>query len=610
MKKIELISVLSLLTLLTFAKTNLERVEPSFWWTGMQNPKLQLLVYGENISFTDVEIQHPGVVLERVIKVENPNYLFLNLMMDKTVEAGCFNISFKVKGKVKHTFEYELRQRESTSRMRHGFNTTDAMYLITPDRFVNGNPENDNVEGMREVVNRDFHGGRHGGDIQGIINSLDYIKELGFTAIWVNPVLENDMESYSYHGYSTTDFYNVDTRYGSNEEYRELAIKAKEKGIKLIMDMIVNHIGSQHWWMEDKPTSDWINNAGEFLQTSHKREVNVDPYVSEYDKRHNSDGWFVESMPDLNQRNDLLATYLIQNTIWWIEYACLSGIRMDTWPYPDKIFMNDWCEAVMAEYPDFNIVGEEWTVEPALVSYWQKGQTNHDGYHCALPSLMDFPMQEAIIRGVKNTGEKMYHTLAMDFLYPDPSNLVVFLDNHDMSRVFTQVDEDFEAYKRAVAYLTILRGIPQIYYGTEILMSNPNTWEHGVIRSDFPGGWDGDSINAFTGEGLTSQQKEAQDFIKYLMNWRKSKTVIHHGKTMQFAPLYDETVYTMARYDENDLVLLIMNNSDKAVLVNTSRYEELTEGITFMKDVLTSEQVEISNGHVIIPANEFLLLEK
>ncbi len=610
MKKIQLICILSLFTLLTFAKTNLERVEPAFWWVGMQNSELQLMVYGENISSTEVVIDYPGVVLEHVTKVESPNYLFLDLKMDETVKAGHFNINFTQKGKVKQSFDYELKERDENVRERQGFNTTDVMYLITPDRFVNGNPENDNVEGMREMANRDFHGGRHGGDIQGLISSLDYIKEMGFTAIWVNPVLENDMKTYSYHGYSTTDFYKVDARYGSNEEYRELALKSEAKGIKLIMDMIVNHIGSEHWWMKDKPTSDWINNGGEFLQTSHKREVNVDPYASEYDKRHNSDGWFVESMPDLNQRNDLLATYLIQNTIWWIEYGCLSGIRMDTWPYPDKAFMNEWCEAVMAEYPNFNIVGEEWTVEPALVSYWQKGQTNNDGYHCALPSLMDFPMQEAIVRGVKENGEKMYHTLAMDFLYPDPDNLVVFLDNHDMSRVFTQVDEDFEAYKRAVAYLTILRGIPQIYYGTEILMSNPGTNEHGIIRSDFPGGWAGDSINAFTGEGLTIQQKEAQDFIKYLMNWRKTKSVIHYGKTMQFAPLYNEQVYTMARYNDDDLVLLIMNNSDADVEMNLNRYKEITDGISSMKDVMSNVRVDMTQETIKIPAKGFLLLEK
>ncbi|MDA3854178.1 MAG: glycoside hydrolase family 13 protein [Bacteroidales bacterium] len=610
MKKIQLISILLLFTLLTFAKTNLERVEPAFWWAGMQNAELQLLVHGENISSTDVLIDYPGVVLERVIKVENPNYLFLNLKLDNSAEVGTFNIDFTRKGNVKHNFEYELRQREPNSRMREGFNTTDVMYLVTPDRFANGNLDNDEIEGMREGKNREFRGGRHGGDIAGLLNSLDYIKEMGFTAIWLNPVLENDMKDYSYHGYAATDFYKVDPRYGTNEEYAELALKAKTKGIKIIMDMIVNHCGSEHWWINDKPSSDWINNGGEFLQTSHRREVNVDPYASEYDKKHNSDGWFVETMPDLNQRNDLMATYLIQNTIWWIEYAHLDGIRMDTWPYPDKVFMNHWCESVLEEFPHFNIVGEEWTVEPAMVSYWQKGQINHDGYHCALPSLMDFPMQEAMIKGVKGNGMDTYQTLAMDFLYPDPDNLVVFLDNHDMSRVFTQVDEDFEAYKRALAYLTILRGIPQVYYGTEILMSNPGTWDHGIIRSDFPGGWQGDSINAFTGEGLTAQQREAQQFMKHLMNWRKTKSVVHFGKTMQFAPLYDEQVYSMARYDEEDLVLLIMNNSDADVTINLNRYKEITDGIAAMKDVMEGASVDMTQKTINIPANGFLLLEK
>ncbi len=599
-----------MLPILTFAKTSLDRVEPAFWWTGMQNPELQLLVYGNDISSCDVAVDYPGVTVERVIKVESPNYLFVNLTMGKVTKAGKFPISFTQKGKVRHTFEYELREREANSRMREGFNTTDVMYLITPDRFVNGNPDNDEVVGMREGKNREFKGGRHGGDIQGIVNSLDYLDEMGFTAIWLNPLVENDMNDHSYHGYAATDFYKIDPRYGSNEEYVQLSLDAKEKGIKMIMDMIVNHCGSEHWWMDDMPTSDWINNGGEFIQTSHIHEANVDPYVSDYDKFRCNDGWFVETMPDLNQRNDLMSTYLIQNTIWWIEYAHLDGIRMDTWPYPDKSFMNKWSLAVMEEYPHFNIVGEEWTTNPALVAYWQDGQHNHDGYHCALPSLMDFPMQDAIIKGLKGNGRDTYNMLAMDFLYPDPDNLVIFLDNHDMSRVYTQVDEDFAAYQRGVAYLTVLRGIPQIYYGTEILMANPGTWDHGIIRSDFPGGWDGDEVNAFSGEGLTAQQKQAQDEMKHLLNWRKEKAVIHYGNTKQFAPMYDEQVYSLARYNEDDVVLLIMNNGDEEVKVNTDRYLELTEGLTSMKNVMDGRFVDLTGETLTISAGGFLLLEK
>lgn len=610
MKKHLMLYILAMLPILTFAKTNLDRVEPAFWWTGMQNPSLQLLVYGENVSTTDVVIDYPGVTLERVIKVENPNYVFVDLRLDEAVLAGRFDINFTQKGKVRHTFEYELREREANSSMRQGFNTTDVMYLITPDRFANGNPDNDEVVGMREMKNRELKGGRHGGDIQGIVNSLDYLDDMGFTAIWLNPLLENDMSDHSYHGYAATDFYNVDARYGSNEEYVELALKAKEKGIKMIMDMIVNHCGSEHWWMADLPTSDWINNGGEFVQTSHIHEANVDPYVSDYDKFRCNDGWFVETMPDLNQRNDLLSTYLIQNTIWWIEYAHLDGIRMDTWPYPDKTFMNVWSVAILEEYPNFNVVGEEWTTNPALVAYWQNGQHNHDGYHCALPSLMDFPMQQAIVNGVNGNMRDTYNTLAMDFLYPDPDNLVTFLDNHDMSRVFTQVNEDLDAYKSAMAYLTILRGIPQVYYGTEILMGNKGTWDHGIIRSDFPGGWAGDEVNAFTGEGLTAQQDEAQTLVKDLMNWRKDKPVIHYGKTKQFAPMFDEKVYAMARYDDDALVLLLMNNGDEDVEVDLPRYQELTQGLSSMTNVVTGEQVKIDVEKMTLPAGGYLLLEK
>jgi len=610
MKKCLFLSFLLTLPFFSFAKSSLERVEPAFWWVGMQNPELQLLVHGQDISSCEVALDYQGVELEEVIRVQNPNYLFINLKIAPSTLAGTFTLAFKKKNKVVHTFDYVLRSRDPNSRNREGFNTTDVMYLVTPDRFANGNPENDEIEGLREGKNRSLAGGRHGGDIQGLVNSLDYISAMGFTAIWLNPVLENDMPEYSYHGYAATDFYKVDPRYGSNDEYLQLSLKAKEKGIKLIMDMIVNHCGSEHWWMRDLPTKDWINNKGEFMQTSHIHEANVDPYVSDYDKFRNNDGWFVESMPDLNQRNHLLATYLIQNTIWWIEYAHLDGIRMDTWPYPDKTFMNQWCEAVLAEYPHFNMVGEEWTTKPALVAYWQKGQHNHDGYHCALPSLMDFPMQEAIVKGVMGSGRDTYLTLAMDFLYPDPDNLVVFVDNHDMSRVFTQVNEDFAAYQRAIAYLTILRGIPQIYYGTEILMSNPGTGDHGVIRSDFPGGWEGDTVNAFTGEGLSDWQKQAQKEMKHLLNWRKGKSVIHYGQTKQFAPLYDEKVYSMARYDEKDLVLLIMNNSEQEQVVDLSRFEELTQGISSMTNVMDASLVNFSSGQLKLKAGAFLLLEK
>lgn len=599
------------------AKPSLDRVDPPFWWAGMKNQQLQLMVQGDQIAEFTPQISYPGVVIEQVIHVISPNYVFINLHLDEDVKPGSFDILFKEKGKVKFQYSYELMEREQGSAVREGFNPSDVMYLITPDRFVNGNPSNDNVGGLREKADRAFKGGRHGGDIKGIANSLDYIYDMGFTAIWVNPVLENDMEEYSYHGYSTTDFYKVDPRYGSNEEYRELALMAKEKGVKLIMDMIVNHIGSFHPWMEDMPTEDWINNGGQFLQTSHRREANVDPYVSQYDDFHNADGWFVETMPDLNQRNPLMATYLIQNTIWWVEYGHLAGIRMDTWPYPDKHFMAEWSRAVMEEYPNFNIVGEEWSTEPAIVSYWQDGQVNHDGYHCPLPSLMDFPMQSAMVEGVKKPTTSwpqeglntLYKTLAMDYLYPDAGNLVTFLDNHDMSRVFTQLNEDYNAYKRALAFLTVMRGIPQVYYGTEILMGNSGTEDHGIIRTDFPGGWEGDAVNAFTGAGLSSQQKDAQDLMKRLMNWRKYNEVVHKGGSMHFAPIYDKKIYTYCRYTDDKVVMLILNNESESQEAELKVYQELLTGARSAKEVLSGAGMDLAAKSWSVPAQGFLLLE-
>lgn len=484
---------------------NVSRVEPLNWWAGMNSPDLQLMVYGRNISAADVKVDYPGVQLISVSKVQNPNYLFVDLKLGRDVKPGIFDIVFENGGKVVASWNYELKAREEGSADREGFGTSDVICLITPDRFVNGNPQNDWVEGMKEKPDRGNRDGRHGGDIRGIINSLDYLQGMGFTAVWLNPVLENNMTRVSYHGYSTTDFYQVDPRYGSNEEYRELNDELDRRGMKLIMDMIFNHAGSEHWWMDDLPMPDWINNYPEYTITTHQRTVNQDPHVSEADFRAMIDGWFVPSMPDLNQRNPFMSKYLIQNSIWWIEYVGIEGIRQDTWPYPDKDMMAEWAERVLEEYPGFNIVGEEWSLNPAIVSYWQNGQVNHDGYHCPLPSLMDFPLQDAVSKGLTEeegwgTGLiRIYEMLANDFLYPDPGSLVVFPDNHDMSRFYMQVGEDVGLLKMGLAFFLTTRGVPQLYYGTEVLMTHPGD-SHGDIRSDFPGGWDGDSINAFTGE--------------------------------------------------------------------------------------------------------------
>ena len=381
-------------------RAQVDRVEPPFWWAGMKNHKLQLMVYGENISETQVFLEYEGVRVDSVTSVKNPNYLFIDLNLDTDVKPGSFDIHFKVKGKTKYRYRYNLHQREAGSGNREGFNNSDVMYLLMPDRFANGDPVNDEVEGLLEGQKRSHPYGRHGGDIKGVIDHLDYLRDMGFTAIWLNPVLENDQEQWSYHGYATTDYYRVDPRLGSNEDYRNLGEMASEKGIKLVMDMIFNHCGSGHWWMKDVPMQDWINLYPDYAVTNHRRTTNQDPYASDSDKKLMTEGWFVPTMPDLNLDNTFLANYLTQNSIWWIEYVGLAGIRMDTYPYPDKYAMAEWNKRILDEYPDFNITGEEWTLNPALVSYWQKGQSNYDGYNGYITSMMDFPLQNALFRAL------------------------------------------------------------------------------------------------------------------------------------------------------------------------------------------------------------------
>ncbi|WP_372950504.1 glycoside hydrolase family 13 protein [Mariniphaga sp.] len=612
MKRTIVSALIILITLNVFSSTiDLKRVEPMFWWAGMKSPDLQLMVYGNNISETKVSLEYPGVTLYSVSKVQNPNYLFINLKLDKNVKPGNFDIQFNKDGKTVESYSYELKAREKNSAEREGFNTSDVIYLITPDRFVNGNPNNDQVDGMKEKPNRNDRDGRHGGDIRGIINSLDYLQDLGFTAVWLNPVLENNMTQVSYHGYSTTDFYRVDPRYGSNEEYLELNQELDKRGMKLIMDMIFNHCGSEHWWMNDLPMDDWINNHPEYTITSHRRTVNQDPHASEADRSAMANGWFVPTMPDLNQKNPFMATYLIQNSIWWIEFAGLEGIRQDTWPYPDKDMMAVWTEKVLEEYPHFNIVGEEWSLNPAIVSYWQKGKNNIDGYHCSLPSLMDFPLQVAVSRGLRENEDwgsgfvTMYEMLANDFLYADPWNLVIFPDNHDMSRMYMQLGEDEDLLKMALAYFLTMRGIPQFYYGTEVLMTHPGD-HHGDIRAEFPGGWADHKVNALTGKGLTVAQKNMQQYLSTIQNWRKNKEVIHHGKLMHFVP--EEGIYTYFRYNEDEAVMVILNKNTEEKVLSTGRFSEMLEGYSSGREIITGTSVA-NLSEIKVPAKAAMIIE-
>jgi glycosidase len=607
-----LVYTLTLQFICIIAEAQISHLEPPFWWAGMKNPDLQLMVHGKNISDTKVAINYDGVEVKSISLVENPDFMFIDLKLSPDVRPGNFEIQFKKDNEIIESYIYALKERMAGSCQREGFNSTDVLYLIMPDRFANGNPSNDVIKGMKEGLERNDPDGRHGGDIQGIIDHLDYVSEMGFTAIWLNPVLENDQPEASYHGYATTDFYEVDNRFGTNEDYRKLGELAKAKGIKLIMDMIFNHCGSEHWWMKDMPSQDWINFYPDFTLTNHRRTVNQDPHASDIDSRIFTDGWFVPTMPDLNMRNPFMANYLIQNSIWWIEYVGLSGIRMDTYPYPFKWAMAEWNKRVLKEYPGFNLVGEEWSENPAIVSYWQRGQTNSDGYQGELPGLMDFPLQNALSRALNEPEEwgsgliRLYETLANDFLYPDPDNLVVFPDNHDMSRFFMQVGMNVDLLRLGIAYILTTRGIPQIFYGTEILMTHTEGNNHGYIRKDFPGGWEGDKINGFTGLGLSAQELEIQNYFKKLLNWRKNCPVIHSGKMTHFVP--QNGVYVYFRYDDGSKVMVILNKNKNEQLLELERFREILRDSVKGTDVISGKEIEL-NDIILLPPLAPLILE-
>ena len=568
-------------------------VYPPNWWAGMQNPEVELMIYGEDVADDAVSLATGNVKVSRVKALDSENYLFVTLDTSGAQAQGLV-LTLTDNDGSQRTVHYPLEKRKEGSASRQGFGPEDAIYLIAPDRFANGNTANDNVDGYQDKVDRQFKGGRHGGDIQGIVDNLDYIKSMGFTQIWTMPMLENAMDKYSYHGYSTTDYYRIDPRFGSNDAFIDFSEKAKSEGVGVIMDMVLNHIGSNHKWMEDTPSKDWINNEGKFVGTTHKRESLHDPHAIESDIKEFSDGWFVPTMPDLNQRNPHLANYLVQNAIWWVETADLSGIRVDTYSYPDKAFLSEWTNRLMDEYPKFNIVGEEWSVNPAITAYWQAGSQRHDDYDSALPSVMDFPLLAAVVKAL-NSDESwnsgfitVYETLATDFLYGDPNNLVIFPDNHDMSRIYTQLGHDKAKWNMAMTLLLTTRGIPQVFYGTEILMGNEGSDDHGIIRSDFPGGWPSDSDkNAFTGKGLNNDERWAQQRIKALLQLRQTHPQLFRGKLKHYAPV--DGVYTYFREAEKEVkrsaqsdngnnvesIMVILNK--KAVDLPLSDYAEMLE---------------------------------
>lgn len=592
------------------SNSKLERVEPPHWWIGFKDQSLQLLVKENKIGNYLPEVNYTGISIEKVHTAHSENYLFIDLAISENAKPGKFDILFKDKEGNKKSHTYEIRGRKNSSDEFMGFDSSDAIFLITPDRFANGDESNDIIEGLNEVkIDRQDDYARHGGDLRGIINHLNYIHDLGYTAIWPTPILINDMHRSSYHGYAITDYYQVDPRFGNLDEYIELSSELKSKGMKLIMDQVANHCGLEHWWMKDLPFDNWVNNQKNYednidnwnhetnINSNHRRTTNQDLYASEIDRKGNTDGWFVPAMPDLNQRNPFMAKYIIQNSIWWIETLELGGIRQDTYPYPDKGFMADWAGAIMNEYPNFSIVGEEWSYNPLLVAYWQTGNKNNDGYESNLRSSMDFPMIKAIKEGLSEEESwdkglvKMYEGLANDFVYPSPKDIMVFMDNHDKSRVYTEFGRDISKTQMALGYILCLPRIPQVYYGTEILMHDTaKPGDHGLIRSDFPGGWKGDEVNAFTGEGLSQEQKGMQGFMKKLLNYRKTSKAIHEGKTIHFAPF--EGTYTLFRVFDDEVVVLMINKNEQPKTLDLNRFNEIGINGKKLRNIITDAQVD------------------
>lgn len=591
----------------------IKKVAPSFWWAGMKNPELQILLYGEDLALSDVSVSGEGIYLKETVRQDNPNYLLLYLDLSEA-KSQTFQILLK-HGKKKLQIPYELKSRVRRGEDVKGFTSEDVLYLIMPDRFANGNPENDVVDGMREKkVDRTDSFARHGGDIQGISNHLDYIADLGVTAIWLNPTQENDMESGSYHGYAITDYYQIDRRFGSNEDFCALVEKAHEKNLKVVMDMIFNHCGSENYLFKDKPSKDWFNYRSNYVQTSFKTASVMDIHASAFEKKIATDGWFTSVMPDFNQRNRHVARYLIQSSIWWIEYAGINGIRQDTHPYADFDFMSQWCKEVLDEYPYFNIVGETWLNSNVLVSYWQKDSKLAAPLNSNLPTVMDFPLQALMNQAFdEETGEwggglyKLYDYQTQDLVYANPMNLLTFLDNHDTSR-FVQTDEmakNLKRYKQAMVFLLTTRGIPQIYYGTEILMTGDKGKGDGDLRKDFPGGWQGDTRNCFVENGRTALENEAFEFTRQLLNWRKGNQVIGKGSLKHYS--IQNGVYVYQREFNGKSVVVIMNGTDDSKELDLTPYQEILPRENAF-DVLTGKNVNLS-GRLRLDGRENLILD-
>ena len=612
MKKILLPLLLCCSLNIGHAKIAIERTDPPCWWTGMENRELQIMLYGKGIADCNVQIEYPGVSLTRVVTLDSKNYLFLYLDIAPGTQPGNFDIRLSRK-REKQTIRYTLQERSMLGKDRKGFDASDVLYLIMPDRFADGDPATNVIPSMRfpAPVNRQDPNARHGGDLQGIAQHLDYIADLGVTAIWLNPVLENDMPGGSYHGYATTDYYRVDPRFGTNEYYRNLIAECHKRGLKVVMDMIFNHCGDQHIWFLDRPSHDWFNFPDGYRQTSYRLTPHFDPYVSQYDKSMTVEGWFVESMPDLNQHNPHLMKYLTQNSIWWIEFSGIDGIRMDTHPYVFFDSMAEWCAAIEQEYPHFNIVGECWYGTEAGSAYWQQNSILDTRRNSHLKSVMDFPLQGIARDAFTSPTDAwsglnlLYDHIALDFMYADPMSVLTFLDNHDTDRFLLSMPQNLGFYKQAIAFLLTTRGIPQIYYGTEILMHGSKQQSDGLVRLDFPGGFPGDTINDFLPQDRTLLQNEAFDFCQKLLKWRRNNPCLSQGDMLHFMP--NNGLYLYRRSYEGNNVLVIMNGNDTTLNVDMGRYAEILSGVESAHDVITHQTVVFTPVMEFAPRALFIL---
>ncbi len=590
-----------------------DKMEPPFWYAGMHNTDLQIMFYGKNIAQNSVEVSN-GITIKNIQKTENPNYLFVTINTENS-QPQELTFTFRNNNK-SYTQKYNLKDRKKNSSLRKGYDASDVIYLLMPDRFANGNPKNDSDNSVSEKGNRSLPGGRHGGDIEGIVKNLDYLKALGATAVWSTPLCEDNDETYSYHGYGQSDVYKIDPRYGSNEDYLRLSNELHQRGMKNIMDYVTNHWGWRHWMIKDLPTHDWVHQFPTFTQSNYRMTTQFDINASATDAEHCMDGWFVKSMPDLNQSNPLLLTYLIQNAIWWIEYADLDGFRVDTFSYNDKVGISKWCKSILDEYPYFNIVGEVWMHDQAQMAYWQKDSKIGaiQSYNSNLPSVMDFTLHDTF-GNVFNEDEsswdkgliKVYDNFTNDFLYPNPNNIMTFLENHDTMRFNEIYKNDFKKYQLGMTLIATVRGIPQLYYGSEIGMAgNKDKGGDAAIRLDFPGGWDGDTNNAFTNAGRTAEQKQYFDFTSKLLQWRKTNEAVHFGKMKHYVP--QNNVYVYFRYTDNKSVMVILNNSTKTQTIKTSRFQESIQNYTAGKEVLSGKTIDLKID-ITIEAKSSLIIE-